>query len=192
MSLNRWAGYALCVSALINLLQSLWHAMGGGDLAPVRVAALAGAILLIAGLPAIQGMQPRTGRGGLAGLALMEAGALVALALNLYVLTGGSSIDEAVPFAGALLGLAGALLVGALTIRAGVFPAWAGWLLIVGGALNFTGGLPAPGALIAVLGFIGVLAISTALLGFGLHIIQASAHPIASGRHAWTDKGIRG
>jgi hypothetical protein len=62
--------------------------------------------------------------------------------------------------------------VGWVTIRAQVFPAAIGWLLIVGGALNLLSGL-LPASLVAtILGVISVLATSAAFAGYGWIIIR--------------------
>jgi hypothetical protein len=179
MNLTRLGGYALCLSALINVLQFAWYSVGGADPVPVMVVGLVGGILLIAGLlacwPIIREIQPQTGRAGQLGqlgLALMGIGALVSLGLNLYFMLGGSGIADVVPFAGAFIGLAGNLLVGSVTVQTGVFPVWAGWMLIAGGLLNFVGGLIATGMLASLVGLASVLATSIALIGFGLHIVR--------------------
>ena len=55
--------------------------------------------------------------------------------------------------------LVGSGVVGYLTIRARVFPAVVGWLLIVGGVLNLVSGLIPAGLVATILGDISVLAI---------------------------------
>jgi len=181
MSINRLGGYALCVSALINVLQFVWYTIGGDATVPVKVSGLLGAVLLILGLasclPVMHRMQPGARRAGELGLALMMAAALLSLALNIYFMTGGSIADlvSLVGLTSALLELTGVLLVGSLTIRTGVFPVWAGWLLIAGGVLNFMGGLIASETLASAIGFISALMLSSALVGFGLHILRKPA-----------------
>jgi hypothetical protein len=107
----------------------------------------------------------------------MAAAALLSLALNIYFVTGGS-IANLVSLAGlisALLELTGVLLVGSLTIRTGIFPVWAGWLLIAGGVLNFMGGLIALETLAPAIGLLSLLMVSSALVGFGLRLLRKPA-----------------
>jgi hypothetical protein len=187
MSVNRLGGYALCASALINVLQSVWYTAGGDDNVSVKVAGLVGAVLLILGLasclPVMQRMQTEARRSGELGLALMGAAALVSLVLTLYFMAGGSTADfvSVASGASALLGLVGVLLVGSLTIRTGVFPVWAGWLLIAGGVLNFGGGLLDLGTFASAIGLINVLTFSSALMGFGLSILRKPAGLLTAG-----------
>ena len=186
MSVNRWGGYALCVSALINVLQSVWYAAGGDDIVPVRVAGLVGGVLLIVGLvcclPVMQRLEPGTRRAGELGLALMVVAALLSLALTFYFMAGGSTADavSVASSTGALLGLAGALLVGSVAIRTGVFPVWAGWLLIGGSVLNFVGGLMESESIASAIGLLSVLMFSIAILGFGLHMIRRPADALTA------------
>jgi hypothetical protein len=172
MNLRRLGGYALCISAVISLLLTLWYRLGGDNSTTVRVVALVGGILVLLGLPAIQWMQPQTGRPGQVGLALMAIGALIALGINAYSATGGSDVGDLVPLASALTGLVGDLVVGWVTMRAGIFPTWVGELLIAGGVLNFIGGLLPEGALASAMGLLDAIAIPLALIGFGLTILR--------------------
>jgi hypothetical protein len=164
----------------------VWYAVGGDDIVPVRVAGLVGGVLLIVGLvcclPVMQRLELGTRRAGELGLALMAAAALLSLALTLYFMVGGSTADSVsvASSAGALLGLAGALLVGSVTIRTGVFPAWAGWLLIGGSVLNFVGGLMESESIASTIGLVSVLMFSGAILGFGLHIIRRPADTLTA------------
>ncbi len=195
MNLRRFGGYALCVSALISLSLSLWYNLGGDNSTLVTVAALLGGTLFIVGLPAIQSMQPQTGRLGQVGLALMALGSLTAMGVYLYSTISGSDTGEAAPFASALLALAGDLLVGWLTIGGRefaaqnaprsperVFPAWVGWLLIAGGVLNFAGGLMPAGDLATAVGVISAIAMPAALIGFGLLIVRSQEAAVVDGR----------
>lgn len=173
MNLRRLGGYALCVSALISLLQTLWYNLGGDNSTVLAVVALLGGVLFIAGLPAIQGMQPQTGRLGQVGLALMAAAALIALGVILYSAVSESDAGELVPLVSALLALAGDLLVGWVTVRAGVFAPWVGWLLMAGGVLNFVGGLMPAGGPATAVGLVSAVVMPVALIGYGLPIVLA-------------------
>ncbi|HEV8192194.1 MAG TPA: hypothetical protein VGP82_12050 [Ktedonobacterales bacterium] len=109
---------------------------------PLAVLARLGApLFLLLGLPAIQATQPATRRAGQVGLGLMGLAAATALLVALRSLTGGADFAPAVPFASALARMVGDVLVGALTVRARIFPAWVGWLLAVSGLINLGKGL---------------------------------------------------
>jgi hypothetical protein len=166
-------GWALIVSALISLFGWLWfNILGQASTVILTVLFLIGSILLIAGLPAIQAMQPQTGTLGQIGLALIGIGAAIAIVVNVLVQLSGVTVGEALPFASALIGMAGAIILGVVTIRTGVFPVWVGWLLIAGGIANFLGGLISPSMGAQILGAIGILAEAAALLGYGITVVQ--------------------
>jgi len=173
MELRYLGGWALLLSAAFSLLSVTWDSLISGSpaAAPIRAIVLLGSVLFVVGLPAIWALQPQIGRVGLAGLVLMAIGAVVALAISLYFILGGTGIDEALPFAGALISLLGALIVGWQTVRAGVVATWIGWLLICGGVLNFAGGLTDARSLAAPVSFLGVAAGAVAIGAFGWNIV---------------------
>jgi hypothetical protein len=173
MDLRYLGGWALLLSAAISLLSTTWDALIGGSpaAAPIRAIVLLGSVLFVLGLPAIWALQPQIGRVGLAGLVLMAIGAVVALAINLYFLLGGAGIDAALPFASALIGVLGALIVGGQTVRVRVVATWIGWLLICGGVLNFAGGLTDARSVAGPVSFLGVAAGAVAIGALGWNIV---------------------
>ncbi len=68
------------------------------------------------------------------------------------------------------------MVVGWLTIRARVFPAAVGWLLIVGGVLNLLSGLTPAGLFTTLLGIVSGLAGAVAIAGYGWTIIGSTRH----------------
>lgn len=169
MSIRRMQGWALILSALLSLLAIL-----RADSPVIKALLLAGAVLLILGVPAVGTMQ-RFGTLGWAAIVLVELGAIAALALNLVASAGGTGLSDAFPFGAALAGALGRVIVGWLTTRETILPAWAGWAFIAEGVINFLGGLVSIPALSTALGFIVVLLGAAALIGFGLGIIRHEA-----------------
>jgi hypothetical protein len=89
-------------------------------------------LVAIAGLHAVQSRSGRYGRLGAAGSLLTFFGyAAVLVAAHITMLAGGEPI-YAVRLGGGLAVLVGSILLGAMTMRAGVLPWWCGVLLIVG------------------------------------------------------------
>ncbi len=174
MSMQRAQGWALIISALLSLLGIL-----GSDAPVLRDLLLIGAILFILGVPAIAAVQ-RLGVAGTVGIILVEIAAVIALLLNLMAFVSSASIGGAIPFSSALAGALGRVIVGWLTTRENVFPAWVGWAFIAEGLLNFLSGLiqspAAASALAVVLPLIG----AAALVGYGLGILRQERAPIAS------------
>jgi hypothetical protein len=95
MDLRYLGGWALLLYAALSLLPGAWIDLIGGsyDAAPIRAIALAGGLLFVVGLPAIWALEPQIGRVGLVGLVLMAIGAVVAVAINVYFLSGGTGIE---------------------------------------------------------------------------------------------------
>ncbi len=179
MKYIRFAGWALILSSVLELFVWVWlQILGQPNSFLIRVIGLAGVILFLVGLPAIQETQPQTDRWGQVGLALMGAAALIAIYVTLVPRTSGSALDDALPFASALIGLAGRILVGGLTIRQAVFPFWVGALLIIGAILNFVLGLfPVGGEILTgIAELAGVIAIG----GYGATILRKAAGAVRS------------
>ena len=70
----------------------------------------------------------------------------------------------------------GSVVVGWLTIRARVFPATAGWLLLVAGVLNLLSGLTPVGLFTTLVGVVSGLAGAVAIAGYGWTIIGSTRH----------------
>ncbi len=174
MNLRQLGGWALLANALIGVVLTIWGIAGDDSGASLLlVANLVAEVLLLVGLPAIQATQPQTGRLGQLGLIGLGLAAAIAFVVNLIFLTSANpDVPQAVPFASALLGLVGALLVGWVTLQARVFPAWVGVVLIVGGILNIAGGFLPDSPLADVNGRVASLLLAAALAGYGWGILR--------------------
>lgn len=160
MNVQRLQGLALMVSAVCLLL---------GLFVPQTATffIVISTLLFIVGIPAIHSAQP-TGSIGLAGIILLELAALIALGFQLNMMP--SSLGSSLSLTSAFAGMLGALIVGWLTTREQVFPAWIGLAFMAQGLLNFLAGLfnLAPGVLPI---FLAVLQ-AVVLLAYGYFIYQ--------------------
>ena len=168
MSSRRLQGWALIISAAIGLVGLL-----GGDSSFLRILLLVGALLLMLGVPAIASVQP-IGMLGWVGIILIELSALIALYLGFTSVTGSTLAGEALPFASALVGAIGRVIVGWLTVRGKAFPGWAGWSFILEGFLNFVGGAFAVALLSPIVAWIVPLAGAAALFAYGWGVVRHS------------------
>lgn len=167
-------GWVLLINALLILLILIgMTASLGGETLYLVVGEVLSSLLMV-GLLAIWAMQPQTGRPGLIGLWCLGIGAGLAFLVRLLLLLGTSAIDTPALIS-ALFGLVGSLLVGWVTIRAKVFHLMIGWLLIVGGVLNFAGGLLPGGIGATLVGVIAGLAQVGAFGGYGWTILRQRA-----------------
>jgi hypothetical protein len=130
MNVRRLQGLALILSAVCLLLTAF--------VGETSIVVMIGVILFILGIPAIYSAQP-SGWVGLAGIVLLELAALIALGFRLHLVP--SSLGDSLSLSSALLGMLGAVIVGWLTTREHVFPAWVGWVFMAQGLLNFITGL---------------------------------------------------
>ena len=140
----RWGGLAGVAAGVMFVLSGILYFIVApplptralssfGDYLYEVVVAVAFALSLvaIAGLHAAQRQSERYGILGTAGFSLTLIGyAIVLVIAHLYRLVGGEYILS-LRLVGGLLVLVGSILLGAMTIRAGVLPWWCGVLLIV-------------------------------------------------------------
>ena len=167
----RLSGWALILSALIFLFGFAWdHLLNGPFTLFTVMIGLLGDILFLIGLPGIQQSQPQTGRPGQIGLILMGLGALIAIIANLLIRLAGVEVDDWIPLTSAIAGSLGSLIVGWLTVRANVFRAWVGWLMMVGAILNILAPVLPPQAIF--ISQIGLFAQSAALIGYGITMLR--------------------
>jgi hypothetical protein len=131
MNIRRLQGLALILSAVCLLLAAF--------LGENSIVLTVGVILFILGIPAIYSAQP-TGWIGLAGIVFLELAALIALGFRLHMVPP-SSLGDSLSLASAILGMLGAVIIGWLTTKGHVFPAWVGWAFMIQGLLNFITGL---------------------------------------------------
>ena len=146
MNIRRLQAIALLLSAVILLLglvvpgTSIFYASSA-----------IGILLFMVGIPAVYSAQP-SGWIGLLGIILMELSALIALGFRLDLVS--SDHGPSLSLISAVLGMLGAVILGWITIRDHVFPAWVGWVFLVQGLLNFIIGLigfGSPGRAIPIL-----------------------------------------
>ena len=165
MNIRRFQGWALLLILPIDLLSFI-----AGDAPWYSVLLVVSVILFIVGVPAIQSVQPM-GMPGLAGILLVELAAVIALGINLF---GGPEVSEALILTSVLAGALGRMIVGWLTAKGNIFPAWVGWTFLLQGVLNLAGYLFLYdlGAFGSTLGTITFLLDSIAAFGYGLGIVR--------------------
>ncbi len=163
MNLRRLQSLALIVGAVL-LLPGVTGAEAGilGAISAVSI------VLFMMGIPAVIVAQP-SGRAGWIGIVLLEVGALIALAFRLGLVPH-SSLGDSLSLTSAILGMLGAVIIGWLTARGNVFPAWAGWLFLTQGVLNFLAGVLDLGSMGGALPFVLELLLALALLAYGYFI----------------------
>jgi hypothetical protein len=171
-------GWALLSNALLTFILAIVLAtsFGGDTLFQMLGAVLS--LLLLVGLPAIWAMQPHNGllgQIGLIGVWCLGIAAGIALLVRLDFLFSSVDLEELLPLSSALFALLGSLLLGWATIRAAIFHPAIGWLLIVGGVLNFAGGPLPTGSGTELLDIIATLAQVGAIAGYGWTILHAAA-----------------
>lgn len=135
MNVTRLQGLALILSA-VGLLIGQFGPQNIGILGPQTTLLLVttSVILFMLGIPAIHAVQP-TGWIGLVGIALLELAALIALAFQ-FSLVAPSNFGDGLSLTSAIAGMLGAIIIGWLTTREHVFPAWLGWGFLAYGVLN--------------------------------------------------------
>lgn len=138
MNVRRLQGLALIVSAVCFLL-GLFGPQSISLISPQATSfyLIAGIILFMLGIPAIHSLQP-TGSIGLAGIILLELAAFIPLLFWLNMVPSG--LAGSLSLTSALAGMFGAIIIGWLTVREHVFPAWLGWAYLAYGILNFIAG----------------------------------------------------
>jgi hypothetical protein len=172
--LQSMGGWALLASGFVALLLVIGYTVTGGDAPILPVAGAGGSALLLLGLPAVWALQPQTGRPGQAGLWCLGIGAGIAFVVRVLSLVGTVDVGDLIPLLSAVFNLLGSVVVGWVTIRARVFPATVGWLLIVGGVLNLLGGLTPAGLFTTLLGIVSGLAGAVAIGGYGWTIVGST------------------
>ena len=178
MNVHRLQGLALIVSA-VCLLLGLFGPQSISVIGPQATTffLIVGGILYILGIPAVNAAQP-TGWLGLAGIVLLILAALIPLLFRWQMVP--SAMADGLSLTSALAGLLGALIIGWITIREHVFPAWVGWVFLAQSLLNFITGQFNPGFLRGMIPiFIPVLDV-IAIFAYGYFIYQLSNKPTIS------------
>jgi hypothetical protein len=139
----RWGGLAGLAAAVVFLLSGILTFISPPQGVPssfsdyvlevVVVVAFVLTLVTIAGLHAAQRHTGRYGLLGTVGFWVTFLGYVIVLvAAHLTPLLGGEPILRVRLLVGGLMVLVGSIVLGAMTIRAGVLPGWCGVLLIVG------------------------------------------------------------
>jgi hypothetical protein len=165
MNTGRHSGMLLIIGGVCLLFGFL----GSGRIL-FNFIALIGSVLFILYIPAIHAFQPG-GLIGLVGIILVELAAIIALGFQIGLLNS-SSLGDALALASASAGVLGRLIVGWLTTRKKVFPAWVGWVFMAVGVIVLIGGIfhfdPVPNMYSVIVGLLGV----AALFGYGFTIYR--------------------
>lgn len=171
MNIRSLQGLLLILSALATLVGFF-----GPDTPLFSAILTISTILFILGISAVYTSQP-IGTAGLIGVALMILAAVIALGFDLFDAVGTSSAAGLLIATSTISGLVGRLLVGWLTTRHRVFPAWAGWTLIAEGVLSAAFGVFDFGALSDALTVVVILLGVVALLGYGFYLLRPRPVP---------------
>lgn len=179
MNVRRLQGLALIVSAVCLLL----GIFGPQSLALIGPQAttfylIVGGILFILGIPAVNSVQP-TGRLGLTGIVLLILAALIPLLFRLRMVPSG--LADSLSLTSALAGLLGAVIIGWITIREHVFPAWVGWAYLAQSLLNFLTGQFNPGFLKGMIPIFVPVVDVVAIFAYGYFIYHLSKQPAIAG-----------
>ena len=105
-------GWALLANGFVQIFIIIGVVVIGGDAPIFLVASEVLSVLLLLGLPAIQALQPQTGRLGQAGLWCLGIGAGIAFVVRVILLTSTVAVGDLVPLISALFGLVGSVVVG--------------------------------------------------------------------------------
>jgi len=170
MKLRTLQGWALLINAAVGLID-IAHIFNGGNI-PLFIMDEVLALLFIFGLPAIGELQPKTGHLGQVGLWCLGIAAGIAFVVMLVFHFSTVQVNTLIPLSSAIFFLVGSVVVGWVTIRAHVFTAAIGLLLIGGGILNLVSGLQPVGLVTTILGVMSVVATSAAFAGYGWIIIR--------------------
>jgi hypothetical protein len=177
MNIQRFQVLALILSAVCVLL-----GLTAPDLNLFAVSAAIGIILFMLGIPAFYSTQPSVWV-GLAGIAMLEIAALIALGfrLNLVSTNLGKSLSET----SAILGVLGALIIGWVTTKEHVFPAWVGWVFMIQGLLNYLAGLFNFGSWVSLILVIFSILYAVSLFAYGYLIYRLNSQTNSKfGNHA--------
>lgn len=179
MNVRRLQGLALIVSAVFFLL-GLFGPQSISLIGPQATSfyLIAGIILFMLGIPAIHSLQP-TGTIGLVGIILLVLAAFIPLLFWSNMVPSG--LAGSLSLTSALAGMLGAVIIGWLTIREHIFPAWLGWAYLAYGILNFIAGQINFGSLQGTIPFF-ISALSIVVqFAYGYFIYQKATKPAIAG-----------
>ncbi|HEY6582743.1 MAG TPA: hypothetical protein VIZ60_16645 [Rubrobacter sp.] len=154
---------------------------------------LAAHVVLVFALVGLYAAQAeRSGLLGSLGMVLSVVGTILVSGVVLVEIAGasgaevedvlGAGLSAALVLLGGLAFLIGLILFGVATMRAGVFPRWAGLLLIVGDVVFGAGGFA--GAAATIFEVVGALITCAAFVWLGLSLLSGASSGMPSGRTA--------
>ena len=178
MNLRRLQGLALIVSAVCFLL-GLFGPQSISLISPQATSfyVITGIILFMLGIPAIHSLQP-TGSIGLVGILLLELAAFIPFLFWSNLMP--TNLAGSLSLTSALAGMLGAIIIGWLTTREHVFPAWLGWAYLAYGLLNFITGQINFGSLQGTIPFLISLLSIAIQFAYGFFIYQKAIHSTAT------------
>ena len=154
---------------------------------------LAAHVVLVFALVGLYAAQAkRSGLLGSRGMVLSVVGTILVSGVVLVEIAGasgaevedvlGAGLSAALVLLGGLAFLIGLILFGVATMRAGVFPRWAGLLLIVGDVVSGAGSFA--GAAATIFEVVGALITCAAFVWLGLSLLSGASSGMLSGRTA--------
>jgi hypothetical protein len=171
MNIRRLQGLALLLSAILSIVGLL-----GSDTPLFDAIAVISIVLFIIGIPAVYSAQP-IGTPGLVGIILLIVAAVIALGFRLLDLPLSPTVVSILIWTSVISGAVGRLIVGWLTTRHRVFPAWAGWAFIVEGLLIAFGGVLNVESFAGPFNIIYTAVLAVALLGYGYYLLRPRMTP---------------
>ncbi len=166
MSIRTLQAYALILSGITTLV---W--LVGPDTPLFNAILIISTILFIIGIPAAYTSQP-LGTPGLVGIILVVLAAVIALGFQSLDLNLSPALEGLLFWTSVIAGTVGRLIVGWLTTRRGVFPAWVGVAFMIEGLL-FIGGSFDLGSFANVYNTLVILVGVAAVLGYGFYLLRA-------------------
>jgi hypothetical protein len=181
MNIRRLQGLALIVSAVCFFL-GLFGPQSFSLIGPQATSfyLITGILLFMLGIPAIHSLQP-TGTIGLTGIFLLELAAFIPLLFLSNLMPSG--LASSMSLTSALAGMVGAIIIGWLSTREHVFPAWLGWTYLAYGILNFVAGQINFGSLQGLIPFIISLLSIVVQFAYGYFIYQKPTKLTLAGEH---------
>jgi hypothetical protein len=178
MNMRRVQGLSLIISAVLFLL-GLFGPQSISLIGPQATSfyLIAGILLFMLGIPAVHALQP-TGSIGLVGIILLEVAAFIPLLFWSNMVPAG--LANSLSLTSALAGMAGGVIIGWLTTRERIFPAWLGWAFLAYGLLNFITGQINFGSLQGAIPFIISLLSIVIQFAYGFFIYQKAMHSTAT------------
>lgn len=166
MNTRSLQGLALILSAIGSVVGFL-----GPDTPLFGAISAISTVLFIVGIPAVYTAQP-IGTAGLVGIVLIVIAAVIALGFQVLDIAISATLENILFWTSVIGGSVGRLIVGWLTTRQQVFPAWIGWAFIVQGILLPLGAIIDLGSVTNAYAAITTLVGEAAALGYGYYLFR--------------------